>query len=782
TGPANLNGIGKSAANKITGNEGDHLLNGGDGFDTLMGGDGDDTLNGGNGADTLIGGNGSDTYQINNTEDRIIETLNGGDQDVVESSVSYTLGDYLEVLTLTGSKTVNGTGNALDNTVEGNAADNTLNGEAGDDTLTGNAGDDTLEGGAGDDEIDGGLGDDQVVYTGNQSDYQITLDEDGQTWVIANINGDEGTDRLSHIETLRFADGVITPSDTQGLPRLSVDDISLNEGDSGTKTAHFVFTLSAAASQIVSVDFQTSDDTAESGSDYQPQSGTLSFQPGETRKSIAITVYGDTLPESNETFLLLLGNPLGMDLQTGFATATLLNDERPRLSIAGTSVKEGNNGLTEAQVTVTLSTVATTPVTVEYATADSTANAASDYNAAQGSLSFAPGETRKTFSVFVKGDTLKETDEKIRVLLKNPVGATLDTTATFGYITVTDDDANAQPVLTLGSDKTSFKAGDTAQLTFTFNVVPKGFTASDISVTGGTLGILSADSTGLIYTARYTPNTASDHWTGGLSLAANSYTDAAGTPGTVTNSLNFTGDTLAPSLTLSSDKATLKAGETATLSFNFSETPIGFTRSDIDISAGTLGMLTADASGKTYTAPYTPPTGTAQTTRISVAAGTYTDVLGNSGVASNALSLSTDKPVVVVPTLTISDVTVAEGNSGTSNANVTVSLSAASSQTVTVSYATLDGTATAGSDYTAASSSLTFAPGEISQTFNIPIYGDTQVESNENFRVNLSNPGNATLSANKSAVVVISNDDIPLPTLSISGATVNEFNSGMSYA
>ncbi|MGI9213570.1 MAG: calcium-binding protein, partial [Methylococcaceae bacterium] len=202
TGLANLNGTGNADNNKITGN---------DGFDTLSGGDGDDTLNGGNEADTLIGGNGSDTYQINSKEDRIIETLNGGDQDVVESSISYQLDAFLEMLTLTRTKTLDGTGNDLANTIEGN----TLNGEDGDDTLLGNGGDDTLKGGAGDDEIDGGEGDDLAVYTGNQGDYQITLDEDGQTWVI---DGDEGTDRLTRIETLRFADGDIALAEFQANP------------------------------------------------------------------------------------------------------------------------------------------------------------------------------------------------------------------------------------------------------------------------------------------------------------------------------------------------------------------------------------------------------------------------------------------------------------------------------------------------------------------------------------------------------------------------------------
>ncbi|MGI9213571.1 MAG: Calx-beta domain-containing protein [Methylococcaceae bacterium] len=137
-----------------------------------------------------------------------------------------------------------------------------------------------------------------------------------------------------------------------------------------------------------------------------------------------------------------------------------------------------------------------------------------------------------------------------------------------------------------------------------------------------------------------------------------------------------------------------------------------------------------------------------------------------------------------LPALSIVSTPVTEGNSGTSYANVTVSLSATYTQAVTVDYATQDGTATAGLDYSPVSGVLSFAPGQTTQTISLPIFGDTPVESDENFRVNLSNPGNATLSANKSAVVVISNDDTaaPPPTVSIIGTTVNEGNSGTSYA
>ena len=131
------------------------------------------------------------------------------------------------------------------------------------------------------------------------------------------------------------------------------------------------------------------------------------------------------------------------------------------------------------------------------------------------------------------------------------------------------------------------------------------------------------------------------------------------------------------------------------------------------------------------------------------------------------------------PSLSIGDVSVNEGQSGSTNATFTVALSAASSQTVTVNYATANGTATAGSDYTAASGTLTFTAGQTSKTVTVPVAGDTAIESNETFTVNLTGPTNATL-ADGQAVGTILNDDFP--TLSIGDVTVNEGNSGTTNA
>ena len=134
----------------ITGYAGNDNLIGGAGNDTLWGGAGNDTLNGGTGADTLIGGLGNDTYVVENAGDRVFEQVDEG-IDTVQSTITYTLADNVENLTLTGSVAIDGTGNELDNSLLGNSASNTLTGGAGNDTINGGAGIDTLLGGLGND-------------------------------------------------------------------------------------------------------------------------------------------------------------------------------------------------------------------------------------------------------------------------------------------------------------------------------------------------------------------------------------------------------------------------------------------------------------------------------------------------------------------------------------------------------------------------------------------------------------------------------------------------------
>lgn len=139
---------GSAGKDTLNGTAGDDLISGLAGNDLLNGNAGQDTLDGGSGADTLFGGAGNDTYVVDSATDKVYETAKAtstadvGGVDTVLSSVTWTLGNFIENLTLTGTAAINGTGNGLGNGLVGNAAANTLNGGAGADTLRGLAGDD----------------------------------------------------------------------------------------------------------------------------------------------------------------------------------------------------------------------------------------------------------------------------------------------------------------------------------------------------------------------------------------------------------------------------------------------------------------------------------------------------------------------------------------------------------------------------------------------------------------------------------------------------------------
>jgi Ca2+-binding RTX toxin-like protein len=184
TGTTAINGTGNASNNNLIGNSA---------VNTLTGGAGDDILDGGAGNDVLVGGIGNDTYIVDSTSDSITEAANEG-TDLVQSSVSYTLANNIENLTLTGTSVITGTGNTLNNIIIGNSANNTLSGAAGDDRLEGNAGNDTLDGGASNDTLLGGIGDDTYI-----------VDSSSDTIIE---NAAEGTDSVQSSVTYTLSDNI----------------------------------------------------------------------------------------------------------------------------------------------------------------------------------------------------------------------------------------------------------------------------------------------------------------------------------------------------------------------------------------------------------------------------------------------------------------------------------------------------------------------------------------------------------------------------------------------
>jgi Metallo-peptidase family M12B Reprolysin-like/Calx-beta domain len=206
-------------------------------------------------------------------------------------------------------------------------------------------------------------------------------------------------------------------------PSLSVNDVVLTEGNSpGTTTARFSVTLSGASPNTVTAAYATANNTATEGPDYVLASGTVTFPPGTTSRSIEVQINGDTVDETPETFFVNLSSPMNATISDGQGVATIEDDDLPpALSIDDVTPPE----FSTATFTVTLSAASGQAVTVAYQTADGTAVAGSDYTTTSGTLSFLPGLRTRQIFVPVIGDTTDEPTEAFFVNLGSPTNATI---------------------------------------------------------------------------------------------------------------------------------------------------------------------------------------------------------------------------------------------------------------------------------------------------------------------------------------------------------------------
>jgi hypothetical protein len=224
----------------------------------------------------------------------------------------------------------------------------------------------------------------------------------------------------------------------QTTPQVQIGDATVTEGNTGTASASFTVTLSAPSTQPVTVAYATGNSSATAGSDYQAASGTLTFAPGQTSKTLTVLVNGDRFAEPNETFVVNLSSPTNATIADAQGVGTIVDDE-PRITINDVSKAEGKNGNTSFTFTVSLSAASDQPVTVSYRTVDGTATAGSDYTSASGAITFAPGQTTKTITIQVKGDNKPEPNETFYLeLFSNSSNSVL--TRTRGIGTILDDD------------------------------------------------------------------------------------------------------------------------------------------------------------------------------------------------------------------------------------------------------------------------------------------------------------------------------------------------------
>ncbi|PSF35666.1 hypothetical protein C7H19_15605 [Aphanothece hegewaldii CCALA 016] len=349
-----------------------------------------------------------------------------------------------------------------------------------------------------------------------------------------------------------------------------------------------------------------------------------------------------------------------------------------------------------------------------------TATPGTDYtNTLPITVNFANGETSKTVSLPILQDSLIELNESIRIKLGTPTGgATLGTQTTATYFIIDDD----TPIF---SNSNSITINDSSAA----SPYP-----SEINVSG---------LTGLITKVTVTLNNISHTYPDDVDILL------VGPNGQKTILMSDVGG--------SSDLngVNLTFSQTAAASLPDLGQITSKTYKPTDIGSGDTFATPAPAG------PYDANLGVFNNTGANGIWKLYVVDDANLDTGSIAggwqLAIQT-QPTIPTPAISINDISIIEGNSGTKNATFTVTLSGATDSNVTVNYGTANGTALAGSDYTNTSGTLTFIPGQTSQTFTVPIIGDTTVEPDETFLVNLTSPTNATLADATGQGTIVNND------------------------
>ncbi|MBU6276854.1 MAG: hypothetical protein KGQ61_09465 [Planctomycetes bacterium] len=244
----------------------------------------------------------------------------------------------------------------------------------------------------------------------------------------------------------------------------------------------------------------------------------------------------------------------------------------------------------------------------------------------------------------VKGPTLPENGHAF-AFMYGPSATPYDGSGFFPGPKYAYLESRVAPRVTISSSAAVLRSGQTSTITFTLSAPSTDFTTADIIATGGVIGPLSGS--GTIYTATFT---AGPSGLGRVRVNSGTFSDQFGAFNTAMSvSPPIVIDNLAPSVTIASDKSTLKAGETARLSFTLSEDATNFDVSDVNASGGTLSSFSG--SGRVYTATFTPTPSAGATAVVTIAPGVFTDAAGNpnvAGVIASPITIDTVGPRLTI--------------------------------------------------------------------------------------------------------------------------------------
>ena len=625
------------------------------------------------------------------------------------------------------------------------------------------------------------------------------IDEPDETVVV------QLSDATNATMGLGTGTGTITDDDDAPAVTLSLNPTSISEnGGVSTVTA----TLSHASSAPTTVNLTTTPGAGVTSSDYILSTNSITIAAGTTTGTATITAEDNSLdaPDKTVTVSATATNTQGVSSDPITPVTLIITDDdaASSLSIDSPSVTEGNSGTTTLTFTVTLSPASGQTVAVNWGPASNpgTATPGTDYQTITGgTLTFAPGApTTQMVSVTVIGDNLDEPNETVVVELSGAANATIGTG--MGTGTITDDDATPETITltVVPTEVAEDGGGRTMTVTATVDGVSRFVADQVVTISVEGSGFAAVDN----FTITIPANTAS---TQGM-FTLRPVNDAVDNPD---RTVTVSGEVADPSVTVTSAVVTIRDDDGATTLLISS--PMVAEGGDGETPMLTFEVFLSAASGQIVTVNFAEGTGTAtaDTDYTALTAGTLTFNPGDRAktitVTVNGDDLDEPDETVVVelsnptnatistavgtgtitddddaPTLSITSPSVAEGDDGeTATLSFEVTLSAASGQTVTVNFAEGDGTATAGTDYTALTAgTLTFNPGDRAKTITVTVTGDDIDEPDETVVIALSNAVNATISTATGTGKIT--DDDATPTLSISSPSVTEGDQGETAA
>ena len=582
--------------------------------------------------------------------------------------------------------------------------------------------------------------------------------------------------------------------------RLRVSDATAGEG--GVLSFEVSFEQQSPSARTVTVDYATADGTATAGADYTAAAGTARIAAGQTAATVAVSALQDRLDEPAEQFRLVLSDPTGATLAVAEAVGSIADDDPlPRLRIDDPEATENDDD--SVTFTVTLSEASGRDVTVEYATADSSpaagwAAAGADYTAATGTLAIEAGDTEATIDVALLDDSDAEDPETLRLQLSDPANALLGDAV--GVATILDDDALPQIVV---DDAAGVLESSGASATFRVHLSRSA--AADVTVEYAT-----ADGTaeaGADYTAD----------TGTLTIAAGD-TEATIDVALLDDALTEQTETLQLLLSNPSSNAVLGDDRAVATIYDDESLPPLAVR-DAAAAEGAVASfeLRLDRpSARSVTVRYSAVADPTAGATAAVPAQDFTAVTGTATIAARATGATVSVPLLDdaldeaaetfwlrlagpagatlrdgTATGTILDndppARLRVGDAGAEEGETlafTVVLEPVSGLPVTVPYTTVAragaAAATAGTDFTPASGTLSLPPGATTADIAVPTIEDATDEPDETLLVQLGQPANAVV--DDGAAVGAIRDDDGLPRIFISGTELTEDDSPATFA